>query len=420
MHKNAKKRGSDQEQIFAPEIHELLGVEARGDLHDWVVAVGLRALQALLEQERDLLCGPRYRHSAQRLASRGGHVPSSLPLGGQRVAVKRPRVVGADGREIPLESWRELSSSDPLMERAYEQMVLGVATRRYHRSLERLPDGVAAGGTSRSSVSRRFAQATAARLDQLLRRDLSPWDIVGVYIDGLHFRGHVVLVALGVDVEGYKHILGLWDGATENEVACDGLLSDLVVRGLKPRRMRLFVIDGAKGLRRSISNVFGAYALVQRCQFHKVRNVINHLPKAMHPSVRKALHQAYKSPDLETAKRLLHNLARRLQEERPSAAASVREGLEETLTTRSLGLPRRLERSFSTTNPLESVNDQLRFISRRVKKWRGGTMILRWVAAGALEAECSFRRVHGALNMPKLVQALRQRESRLLVQQRAA
>jgi len=422
MKKNARSRVSNQgvglqvEDLWGDELQVLI----RQGLHALVVKVGLDGVQRMLEQERTVLCGPRYQHRRDRGARRGGHVKSSLPFGGRRISVLRPRVVNLEGQEVPLALWDELAASDTMSERAYEQMVVGVASRKYGRSLESLPQGVQESGTSRSSVSRLFVAATVRRLERLMNRDLSGLDIVTIYIDGLHFREHVVLVALGLDVEGQKHILGIREGATENEAACTGMLSDLVVRGLRPDRTRLFVLDGAKGLRRSVTNVFGDRALVQRCQFHKVRNVVNHLPEYMHPSVRATLRQAYKSDDWQRATRLLQNLARRLEDQWPSAASSVREGLEETLTVSRLKLPRTLGRSLSTTNPLESVNRQLRRIGHRAARWRGGKMILRWVTAGALEAESGFRRIKGAKYMATLVQRLRDKDAALSATLKAA
>lgn len=420
MKKTVRKHHKGQGPKTGRQLVLPVGELIRDNLYQLVVALGLGEVGRMLEDERTTICGPRYHHAEDRTATRAGHVSSSLPFGGRRISVQRPRVVDMQGQEVPLRTWEELASSDSLSDRAYEQMLIGVATRQYRRSLDALPADVPETGTSKSAVSRRFVEATAARLKDLLHRDLRERQIVAVFIDGLHFREHVVLVALGVDIEGRKHILGIHEGATENGPACTSLLSGMIERGLRPDQMRLFVIDGGKGLRRAIGDTFGEYGLVQRCQFHKVRNVIGYLPKRMHAAVRRALHEAYKSERVETARRLLQNLARRLEQERPSAAASIREGLEETLTVRKLGLPHLLERSFSTTNPLESVNDRLRFISRRVKRWRGGTMILRWITAAALEAESSFRRVKGAVHMPHLVRALREHEMALRANQRAA
>jgi len=394
-------------QLVLP-LAELL----RGDMRELVHTIGMQAIATMLEQERTELCGVRYRHSKDRRATRGGTTPGRLTLGGRTVRVRRPRVADRDGNGIPLETWQQLSAADPLSDRAYEQMVIGVSTRKYARSLEPLPGDLAEGerSTSRSTVSRKFIAVGQAKLDEWLGRDLGDLDLVAVFIDGLHFAEHVVLVALGVDAQGTKHILGLWEGATENGPACRALLSDIEQRGVKADRTRLFVIDGSKALRSAIRDVYGKRALVQRCQVHKVRNVTSHLPKERHKHVRQVMRQAYKSRKPATAKKQLGNLARSLQAKYPGAAASLREGLDETLTVMSLGLSPTLERSFATTNPVENFNGSARYLGRRVKRWRGGSMILRWVGAAVAEAEKGFRRLKGHRDMPSLVAALRKHD----------
>lgn len=332
----------------------------------------------------------------------------SWALGGRRVALRRPRVVDRHGREVPLDTWEELASRDPLDLRALEQMAIGVATRKYARSLESLPDDVETRGTSKSAVSRRFVALTAEKLTAWMARPLGDLDIWGVFIDGIHFGEHIVLCALGVDETGSKHVLGLWEGATENETACKAMLENLVSRGLKPNRSRLFIIDGSKGLRSAIGSFFGRKTLVQRCQVHKIRNVLGHLPDDRHAEVRAAMRAAYKCAKVESAKRLLNNLARTLQRKHPSAASSLREGLEETLTVIGLGLSPALTRLFSTTNPIENLNGRIRATARRVKRWDDGTMVLRWVLVGVLEAERGFRRVKGHQDMKAFVARLKQ------------
>lgn len=331
-----------------------------------------------------------------------------LALGGRRVGLKRPRVVDRKGREVPLDTWAELASTDPLDVRALEQMAIGVATRKYARSLEVLPDDVAARGTSKSAVSRRFVAITTEKLTEWMARPLGGLDICAIFIDGIHFGEHIILCALGVDASGGKHVLGIWEGATENEVACKAMLENIVSRGLKPNRSRLFIIDGSKGLRAAVRSMFGRRTLVQRCQVHKVRNVLGHLPDERHADVRAAMREAYKCLKVETAKRLLNNLARALQKKHPSAAASLREGLDETLTVMGLELSPALTRSFSTTNPVENLNGRIRTTARRVKRWDDGTMILRWVLVGVLEAARGFRRLKGHKDMKALVARLKQ------------
>ena len=407
MKKTAKEPSQNQASIWTQLLIPLAAL-VRGDLLTLVHQLGLQAVATMLEAERTKLCGERYAHDPSRRATRGGSTRGELALGGRRVRLRRPRVVDDKGREVALDTWSSLASTDPLDLRALEQMALGVATRKYGRSLEPLPDGVETRGTSKSAVSRRFVALTSEKLAEWMERPLGDLDIWAVFIDGIHFGEHVVLCALGVDASGAKHVLGLWEGATENEVACKAMLENLVTRGLKANRSRLFVIDGSKGLRAALRSLFGRRTLVQRCQVHKLRNVLGHLPDAVHADVRAAMREAYKCSKVETAKRLLNNLARTLQKKHPSAAASLREGLDETLTVMSLDLPPALARSFSTTNPVENLNERIRTTTRRVKRWGDGTMILRWVLVGVLEAARGFRRLKGHKGMHILVARLKQ------------
>lgn len=406
MKKTAKEPPRNQASMMTQLLMPLAAL-VRGDLLALVHQLGFQAFATMLEAERTKLCGERYKHDPSRRATRGGTARGELALGGRRVTVRRPRVVDREGQEVPLSTWTELASSDPLDMRALEQMTIGVATRKYGRSLESLPDEVDARGTSKSAVSRRFVATTADMLANWMARPLADIDIWGVFIDGIHFGEHLVLCALGFDATGKKHVLGLWEGATENEVACKAMLENLVSRGLKSTRSRLFVIDGSKALRAAIRSAFGRRALIQRCQVHKVRNVLGHLPDDRHDDVRAAIREAYKCTKVETAKRLLNNLARSLQKKHPSAAASLREGLDETLTVMGLGLSDALTRSLSTTNPVENLNERIRTTARRVKRWDDGTMVLRWVLVGVLEAERGFRRLKGYVGMPALLAALR-------------
>ena len=407
MKKPAKEPSRNQASLWTQLMIHLAAL-VRGDLLALVHQLGMQAVAAMLETERTKLCGERYKHDASRMATRAGSTRGELALGGRRAALRRPRVVDRDGREVPLDTWAELASADPLDFRALEQMTIGVATRKYARSLETLPEEVATRGTSKSAVSRRFVAITTEKLAEWMARPLGELDVWAVFIDGIHFGEHVVLCALGIDATGAKHVLGLWEGATENEIACKAMLENLSTRGLKPNRSRLFIIDGSKGLRAAIRSVYGKRTLVQRCQVHKVRNVIGHLPDDRHADVRAAMREAYKCSKVETAKRLLNNLARALQKKHPSAAASLREGLDETLTVMGLGLSASLTRSLSTTNPVENMNGRIRTVARRVKRWDGGTMILRWVLVGVLEAARGFRRLKGHKGMDVLVAKLKQ------------
>ncbi len=407
MKKSAKEPSPNQASMLTQLLIPLAAL-VRGDLLALVHQLGLQAIVAMLENERTKLCGERYKHDTARAATRGGSTHGDLALGGRRVTLRRPRVVDRKGREVPLDTWEQLAGEDALDVRALEQMAIGVATRKYARSLETLPDDVAARGTSKSAVSRRFVAITTEKLAEWMHRSLAALDVWAVFIDGIHFGEHVVLCALGVDATGAKHVLGLWEGATENEVACKAMLEDLVARGLKANQSRLFIIDGSKALRAAIRSLFGRRSLVQRCQVHKVRNVLGHLPNERHADVRTAMREAYKCTKVETAKRLLNNLARALSKKHPSAAASLREGLDETLTVLGLGLSPALTRTFSTTNPVEHLNERIRTTARRVKRWDNGTMVLRWVLVGVLEAARGFRRLKGHTDMHLLVAQLKQ------------
>ena len=398
------RRGAE-EQSRQPQLH--LRELVREVLFDTVIVSGLEYVAEVLEEERTVLCGPRYQHDPRRQGLRAGSAPSSLSLGGRRIEVERPRARGMDGRELALPSWRAWSSRDPLERRAIEQMLVGVSTRRYARSLEPLPSDFSAHAMGKSAVSERFVVGTERKLAALLRRKLGGLQLIAVMIDGVRFAEHVILAAIGIDQSGRKHVLGLREGATENAASCKALLADLSERGLSTARTLLFVLDGAKALHRAVTDVFGERALIQRCRQHKKRNVSDALPERMRSSALSAMRQAYATRDPKRARRLLENLARRLEPNYPSAAGSLREGLEETLTVMRLNLPESLERVLSSTNLIENLFSRVREIARRVKRWQGGMMILRWTAAGVLEAERDFRKIAGYRALPKLVAALR-------------
>lgn len=392
----------------------------RTTLLDTVITAGsIRAIE-ILEEQRQALCGRRHAQDGERQAYRHGYAPGSLVMGGRRVTVPRPRARSLKGQELELPAWQQWSNEDPLEERALAQMILGVSTRGYSRSLERLPAPLPERGKSRSAVSRRFVQGTQKKLDELLRGDLSGLKLAVLMIDGIHFEDHVVLAALGIEENGQKHVLGLWEGATENSRACKGLLEDLISRGMPSDKTMLVVLDGAKALHKAVKDVFGRRALIQRCQEHKKRNVADQLPESMRPSVRRAMNEAYESTDAKRALRLLENLAARFEADHPGAAASLREGLAETLTVIELGLTGRLRLTLRTTNPIDNLFGSVRKVSKRVKRWRGGRMMLRWCAASVLDAATRFRRVKGHAEMPKLVAALRAHEGTLDQQEAAA
>jgi transposase-like protein len=371
---------------------------------------GCQVLAKMMELDRVALCGAKGVPDARRRAVRGGHTTSQVVLGGQRIRIRRPRARELDAGEIELPSFAWAAGTDPLNAATLSAIAAGVSTRRYASTQDPLPESEVGLATSKSAVSRRFVALSQQQLEQWLTRRLDDLDLAAVMIDGIHFRSErVVLVALGIDAEGHKHILGLHEGSTEATRVVKKLLADLIERGLDASRMRLWVIDGGKALRRAIVELFGATALVQRCQEHKRRNVIEHLPEGMHAGVNRALSQAYNAKDVRLARRQLQRLAGSLQERHPGAAASLREGLEETLTAQQLGLSGALYRTLRTTNPIENLNGLVAQYTRNVKRWKDGAMTLRWIASALVDASGRFRKLRGFASMKTLLKALQQR-----------
>jgi transposase-like protein len=408
MKQAAKKPVRRQVPSVVPfELPSLL--ETKGLLRELVIGSGLQVLAAMLEEDRGQLCGERYSRSTDRSAYRFGHADGELALGGRRVRIDRPRVRSKQGHELQLPTWQHLAKEDPLDDRATEQMLIGVTTRKYRRSLEPLPEQVEERGTSKSAVSRRFVSRTKAQLSKWMKRDLSALALCVLMIDAIVLDEHAVLVAIGIDESGHKQVLGVHEGATENATACTALLTDLRERKLDLERPLLVVIDGAKALRKAVREVLGPQAVVQRCQIHKMRNVTEHLPERERKRVAARMRAAYQCAEAQRAKRLLKGLAKQLEMEHPSAAASLREGLEETLTVVELGLSGALLRTLSNTNVIENLNGLIRVRVRNVKRWRGGSMIVRWVVAAVNDAARGFRRVRGHAQIPALLAALRKR-----------
>jgi len=369
------------------------------------VNAGKAVLGAMMEAERTALCGPKGVPTTTRTAYRGGHTRSSVVLGGRRIGIRRPRARSLEAQELSLPTFEWAGQVDPLNVATLTAIAAGVSTRRYRNTLDPLPESEAQRSVSRSAVSRRFVALSAQQLGGWLAEPIKVAMPV-VMIDGIHFRERVVLVALGFDAEGKKHVLGLREGSTENARVVRALLSELIDRGLEADTPRLWVIDGAKALRRAIVETFGASALVQRCQVHKRRNVIEHLPEELHASVGRALKDAWDTKDPVLARRQLERLAHSLARSHPGAASSLREGLDETLTLIALGIDEALYRSLRTTNPIENLNGRIAHYTRNVKRWRDGQMVLRWVGSALHDASRGFRAVRGFRDMKRLVTAL--------------
>jgi len=388
-------------------LGELAGAAKEG-LLALSVGVGLGVLTELMAEEVDEVVGPKGRHDAGRVAVRHGHEAGSVTLGGRRVPVKRPRVRAADGSgEVEMSTYAHFADRDPLTKVVLEQMLAGVSTRRFARTRE--PVGEAVRDTERSSsksaVSREFVGRTGEHLRALMARSLADVRLAALMLDGLELKGRCCVVALGVTTDGVKVPLGLWDGSTENKRVCVELLANLVDRGLDCDQGVLVVLDGGKALRAAVDAVFGRVP-VQRCVRHKERNVLDHLPERDRPAVRRRLRAAWKLSDHQAAIDRLETLAGELAHSHPGAAASLREGLSETVTLQRLGVHEQLWKTLSSTNPIESMIGICRATSRNVKRWSSGDMCLRWTAAGMLEAEQQFRKIIGYKHLAGLALAV--------------
>jgi putative transposase len=324
----------------------------------------------------------------------------------QKVLIDRPRLRGKDNKEIPLGTFQAFRNPRGVRSSVMKNMILGISSRNYEEAVEGFVTGY---GIKKSSVSRHFVKATAEQMREFLERDLSGLDLVALFIDGIEFKGHLLVVALGLDKCGKKHVLGLRQGATENATVCASLLEDMARRGLTTGKDYFFVLDGSRALRSAVAKMFGTDVTIQRCQQHKRRNVLDHLPKEHQHAIDARISTAYNMADYDAARKSLELTVKYLEKLNPSAAASLKEGLEETLTVHRLGVTGLLRKTLQTTNPIESCFSVARTITGRVKRWRGDDMVQRWAVASLLRGEKKFRRVKGYKEIPKLIAALQQK-----------
>jgi putative transposase len=405
--KNVEHDSDARELALPPSVQEALGElvnAAKDGLLALSVGIGLGVLAEMLEAEVDGVVGPKGKRNPGRTAVRHGHEAGEVTLGGRRVGVARPRARTADGEhEVALATYAHFADRDPLTRVVLEQMLAGVSTRRFARTREPVGDEVLAAerSTSKSAVSREFVGRTTEHLRALMSRPLGDIRLAAVMLDGIELKGRCCVVCLGVSTDGIKVPLGLWDGSTENKTVAAHLLSDLVHRGLDVEQGVLVVLDGSKALRAAVREVFGPVP-VQRCVRHKERGVLDHLPERDQGAVKMRLRTAWASENYELALDGLRLLAGELDGSYPGAAASLREGLEETLTLTRLGIRGNLKRTLQSTNPIESMIEIVRRTSRNVKRWQSGDMCLRWTAAGMLEAEQQFRKIIGYSDLAKL------------------
>jgi len=408
----AEQAVTRMERPLPPRVQEALGElvgAAQEGLMALSVGVGLGVLAELMEEEVTEVVGPKGRHDPERGAVRHGHEAGEVTLGGRRVGIERPRVRAADGSgEVTLSVYRHFADRDPLSRIVLERMLAGVSCRRYGRTGEPIGEEVEQGarGVSKSAISRTFIERTREALGELMARRLEDVRLAVLMLDGIELKGRTNVVALGITSDGVKIPLGLWEGSTENAAVATALLSDLVERGLDTSQGVLCVLDGSKALRKAVRDVLGERSPVQRCVRHKERNVLDHLPERDRVGVRRRLRQAWEDTDHGRALDRLEQLAAELSRSHPGAAASLREGMAETLTLTRLGITGQLKRTLASTNPIESMIECVRRSARNVKRWQSGEMALRWTAAGMLEAERQFRRIIGYQQLATLALAI--------------
>ena len=408
-------------QLLLPMLDLIENAQVAID--DLIDVMGRATIEAVLLMSAAQLAGPKQQgKKTDRDIAYHGSQAGRVALKERQIRVTKPRLrkkatkPGETG-EVEIPAYEAMRKDGRLADRMLEILIAGVSTRRYKHVLPEMAETV---GVSKSEVSRETIEAGERLLKELAERDLSALEILAVWIDGIQLGPYHVICAVGVDVGGNKHVLGLREGATENAVVAKALLEDLVGRGLDPKRRYLFVIDGAKALRCAIDGVFGADQPVQRCRNHKIRNVVGHLPEDQHEQAKATMRAAFKLDAKEgTAK--LQQYASWLEQEWPDAAASLREGLGEMFTINRLGLPSALRRCLGTTNVIDNGHSAARDRMRRVKNWQSGSMALRWTAAAFDAASKGFRRIMGHEHLWMLKAALDEpRRDRSLVQQAAA
>ena len=386
-------------------------VAARVALIQALIPVGLEEVERALQEEVERLAGPFYsRGEGRKGRVRWASSPGSVYLGDQKVPILVPRVRDRkQGAEVPLETYQALREKPEGDETLYKRILLGLSCRDYRACSEAVPEVL---GLSRSSVSRRFVTASDGKLREFRERRLEEHDFVAMFLDGKRFAEDEMVVAMGVTLQGEKIFLGFIQTGTENETSCGEFLEDLLERGLRIEEGLLVVIDGSKGLRRAILKTFKQKVVVARCQWHKRENVVSYLPKGEQEEFRKKLQRAYEKKTYESAKSELRKLVTELRLRNESAANSLEEGLEETLTLHRLGVFAELGKSLKTTNCIESILDQVERRTRKVSRWRNSNHKRRWLAAALLDTEPRLRRIMGCLHLGKLREALRQETAR--------
>ena len=393
--------GNPAVQMVLP-MAEMVGWLRKG-VGELVRQAGLQLMDLLMQEEVRELVGERSQRQAERSANRWGREQGYCVVMGQKVPVQRPRVRTTDDQEVRLGSYEMFHRGEPLTETVWEKLMLGLSTRKYGQAVRQFS---AAYGLEKSAISEHFVAASRAKLKDLMESRLDKTRLCALLVDATPFEGQQMVVALGIGQDGRKTILGIRQGATENATVVGELLGDLVSRGLDFTEPRLYVLDGGKALTAAVKRYAGESAAIQRCQVHKRRNVLDHLTDEQKPGIAKRLHAAYALEDYATAKQALNKLHRELMDLNPSAARSLGEGMEETLTVHRLHVPMQLRRTLASTNVIESAFSTVERVCRNVKRWHDGDHRERWVGSGLLVAQKQFRRIIGYKQIPALIREL--------------
>jgi transposase-like protein len=393
--------GNPAVQMMLP-LAEMVGWLRKG-VGELIRQAGLQLMELLMQEEVRQLAGERSQPQPGRTASRWGSERGYCVVMGQKVPIQRPRVRTTEDQEVRLGSYEMFHRGEPLTETVWEKLMLGLSTRKYGQAIREFTEAY---GLEKSAVSEHFIEASRTKLQALMERRLDKMSLCALLIDATPFAGQQMVVALGIGGDGRKTILGIRQGATENATVVGELLGDLVERGLDFSKPRLYVLDGGKALTAAVKKHAGESAAIQRCQVHKRRNVLDHLTDEQKPGVAKQLNAAYALEDFASAKQALNTLHRELMDLNPSAARSLGEGMEETLTVHRLHLPLQLRKTMASTNVIESAFSIVEQVCRNVKRWHGGDHRERWVGSGLLVAEKQFRRVQGYKQIPMLLREL--------------
>ena len=393
--------GNPSVQMVLP-MAEMIGWLRKG-VGELVRQAGLQLMDLLMQEEVRELAGERSRRQMERTASRWGSERGYAVVMGQKVPIRRPRVRSTDDQEVPLGSYEMFHRGEPLTETVWEKLMLGLSTRKYGQAVREFTEAY---GLEKSAVSEHFVEASREKLQHMMERRLDKTRLCALLIDATPFAGQQMVAALGIGEDGRKTILGIRQGATENATVVGELLADLMERGLDFTRPRLYVLDGGKALTAAVKKYAGESAPIQRCQVHKRRNVLDHLTDEQKPGVATRLNAAYAVEDYAAAKQALNALHRELMDLNPSAARSLGEGMEETLTVHRLHLPMQLRKTMASTNVIESAFSIVEQVCKNVKRWHGGDQRERWVGSGLLVAEKQFRRITGYKQIPPLIREL--------------